>query len=112
MRDIEAADWFVWATIQHLQAISRQLEIINFELYHFEDSFRLHLSQMQQHVRRTRNRWAEGPVRAALVERACTMSRISRTLERALARIDEQAQTMMRLSEETQAEAPSLPTHQ
>ena len=109
IRDLEVADWFAWAAIQRLREISRELAITNFELNYFEDSFRLHMAQMQQHVRRTRQR-REGPVRAALVERARTMSRISRMLERVLVRLDEQAQMILRLSEEAQAEAPFLPT--
>ena len=111
IRDLEVADWFACAAIQRLREISRELAITNYELNYFEDSFRLHMAQMQQHVRRTRQR-TEGPVRAALVERARTMNRISRMLERVLMRLDEQAQSIMRLSEEAQAAAPFLPTPQ
>ena len=111
IRDLEVADWFAWAAIQRLQEISRELAITNFELNYFEDSFRLHMAQMQQHVRRTRQR-REGPVRAALVERARAMSRISRMLERVIQRLSEQAQTIVRLTEEARPEAPFLPTPQ
>ena len=111
IRDLEVADWFACAAIQRLREISRELAITNYELNYFEDSFRLHMAQMQQHVRRTRQR-TEGPVRAALVERARTMNRISRMLERVLMRLDEQAQLIMRLSEEAQAAAPFLSSPQ
>ena len=111
IRDLEIADWFVWASIQRLQQISREIAVINIELNYFEDSFRMQMAQIQQHVRTTRQR-REGPVRAALVERARTMRRISMTLERVLLRLDEQAQMILRLSEEAQTEAPFLPTPQ
>ena len=82
---------------------------MNMELHYFEDSFRMQMAQMQQHVRMTRQR-REGLVRAALVARARTMNGISRTLERVLQKLDEQAKMILRLSEEAQAEAPFLPT--
>ena len=71
----------------------------------------MQMAQIQQHVRMTRQR-REGPVRAALVERARAMSRISRMLERVIQRLSEQAQTIVRLTEEARQEAPFLPEPQ
>ena len=109
IRDLEIADWFVWASIQRLQQISREIAVMTMELNYFEDRFRMQMAQMQQHVRMTRQR-REGLVRAALVARARTMNGISRTLERVLQKLDEQARMISRLSEEAQAEAPFLHT--
>ena len=111
IRDLEIADWFVWASLQRLQQTSREIAVISYELNYFEDSFTMQMAQIQQHVRMTRQR-REGPVRAALVERARAMSRISRMLERVIQRLSEQAQTIVRLTEEARQEAPFLPTPQ
>ena len=111
IRDLEISDWFVWASIQRLQQTSREIAVISYELNYFEDSFTMQMAQIQQHVRTTRQR-REGPVRAALVERARAMSRISRMLERIIQRLSEQAQTILRLTEGAQQEAPFLPTPQ
>ena len=111
IRDIEIADWFIWASMQRMQQASRELAIHSYELNHFEDSFTMQMAQIQQHVRTTRQR-REGPVRAALVERARAMSRISRMLERVIQRLSEQAQTIVRLTEEARQEAPFLPDPQ
>ena len=111
IRDLEIADWFVWASLQRLQQTSREIAVISHELNFFEDSFTMQMAQIQQHVRMTRQR-REGPVRAALVERARAMSRISRMLERVIQRLSEQAQTIVRLTEEARQEAPFLPTPQ
>ena len=82
-----------------MQQASRELAIYSQEINYFEDSFSLQLAQIQQHVRTTRQR-REGPIRAALVERAQTMLRISRMLDRAIQRLGEQAQSLERMSEE------------
>ena len=111
IRDLEIADWFVWASLQRLQQTSREIAVISHELNYFEDSFTMQMAQIQQHVRMTRQR-REGPVRAALVERARAMSRISRMLERVIQRLSEQAQMIVRLIEEARQDAPFLPTPQ
>ena len=111
LRDLEIADWLVWASVQRLLQISREIAVISYELNHFEDSFTMQLVQIQQHVRTTRRR-REGPVRAALVERARAMSRLSRTLERVTLKLRQQAQMIARIAEEAWQEAPFLPETQ
>ena len=49
-RDIEIADWFIWASIQRIQQASREMAIHSHELNYFEDSFALQLAQLQQHA--------------------------------------------------------------
>ena len=88
-----------------MQQASRELAIHSYELNYFEDSFTLQLAQIQQHVRTTRQR-REGPIRAALVERAQTMLRISRMLDRAIQRLGEQAQSLDRMTEDALQLAP------
>ena len=111
IRDLEIADWFVWASLQRLQQTSREIAVISHELNFFEDSFTMQMAQIQQHVRMTRQR-REGPVRAALVERAQAMSRIRRMLDRVIQRLGEQAQMIVRLTEEARQGAPFLPEPQ
>ena len=53
IRDIEIADWFIWAASQRIQQASREMAIHSYELNYFEDSFALQLAQLQQHVRTT-----------------------------------------------------------
>ena len=61
-RDIEIADWFIWAAIQRIQQASREMAIHSYELNYFEDSFAMQLAQLQQHVRTTpMRRRREGP---------------------------------------------------
>ena len=111
LRDLEIADWLVWASVQRLLQISREIAVISYELNHFEDSFTMQMAQIQQHVRTTRQR-REGPVREALVERARAMSRLSRTLERVTLKLSQQAQMIARIAEEAWQEAPFLPEMQ
>ena len=94
-----------------MQQASRELAIHSYELNYFEDSFTLQLAQIQQHVRTTRQR-REGPIRAALVERAQTMLRISRMLDRTIQRLGEQAQSLNRMTEEARQLAPFQPEPQ
>ena len=87
-RDIEIADWYIWAARQRIQQASREMAIHRRELINFEDSFAMQLAQLQQHVRTTpMRRRSDGPVHAALVERAQTMLGISRMLDRAIQRL-------------------------
>ena len=100
MRDLEIADWFIWAAGQRMQQASREMAIHSYELNYFEDSFALQLAQLQQHVRTTPTRRRhEGPVHAALVERTQIMLLISRMLDRAARRLGEQAQSLDQMAE-------------
>ena len=99
MRDIEIADWFIWAARQRIQQASREMAIHSYELNYFEDSFALQLAQLQQHARTTQTmRQHEGHVHAALVERTQTMLMISRMLDRAVRRLGDQAQCLEQMA--------------
>ena len=99
MRDLQIADWYIWAASHRLQQASRELAIHSHELNYFEDSFALQLALLQQHARSMPTmRQQEGPVHAALVERAQTMIRISRMLSRAVRRLSDQAQGLEQMT--------------
>ena len=100
-RDIGTADWFIWTAIQRIQQASRELAILSYEMSYFEDSFAMQLAQLQQHARTPpRRRSSEGPTHAVLVERAQTMIRISRMLDRAIYRLGEQSRSLERMTDE------------
>ena len=104
-RDLHVADWYIWAASQRLQQACWELTHYSYELNYFEDSFALQLALMQQHTRgRTTARNTDGSVHAALVDRAQTMTRISRLLSRAARRLSDQAQGLDQLITEAYRE--------
>ena len=99
MRDIEIADWFIWAARQRMQQASREMAIHSYELNYFEDSFALQLAQLQQHARTTQpTQQQEGPDLAALIERTQTMLMLSRMIDRAARMLGDQAQYLEQMA--------------
>ena len=98
--DIATADWFILAASHRLQQTSSELAFHSYAISQFEDSFALQLAMLQQHVRSTSmRRRREAPDHAALVDRIHIMLTISRVLDRASRRLEEQAREMDQLAE-------------
>ena len=99
VRDIEIADWYIWAARRRIQQASREMAIHRRELTYFEDSFALQLAQLQQHARTTQpTQQHEGPVHAAIVERTQAMLMLSRMLDRAVRALGDQAQRLEQMA--------------
>ena len=98
-RDIEIADWYIWAARQRLQQASRDLTLHRRELVNFEDSFALQLAQLQQHSRTTQPpQLQEGAEHAALAERTQTMRMLSAMIASAARALEDQAQKLERMA--------------
>ena len=92
-RDIEVADWYVWAARRRIQQASREMDLHRRELLNFEDSFALQLAQLQQHVRRLQQeRQAGGHDHAAFIDRIRNMLMLSQMIDRAASLLGELAQ--------------------
>ena len=92
-RDIEIADWYIWAARQRIQQASREIVIHRRELANFEDSFALQLAQVQQHARAMQQNQTQGePDLAAMAERTHTMLMLSEMLTRTSRVLGAQAQ--------------------
>ena len=92
-RDIEVADWYVWAARRRIQQASREMDQHRRELLNFEDSFALQLAQLQQHARRLQlGRQEEGPDPAAFIDRIRNMLMLSQMIDRAARLLGELAQ--------------------
>ena len=92
-RDMEVADWYIWAARRRIQQASREMDQHRRELLNFEDSFALQLAQMQQHVRRLQQERLEGgPDHAAVVDRVRSMLMLSQMIARASRTLGDLAQ--------------------
>ena len=92
-RDLEVADWYIWAARRRIQQASREMDQHRRELLNFEDSFALQLAQMQQHARHLQQeRPAGGPDHAAFVDRIRSMLMLSQMIDRAARLLGELAQ--------------------
>ena len=99
MRDIEIADWYIWAARRRIQQASREMAIHRRELINFEDSFALQLAQLQQHARTTQpTQQQEGPDLAAIIERTQTMLMLSKMIDRAARKLGDQAQSLEQMA--------------
>ena len=99
VRDIEIADWYIWAARRRIQQASREMAIHRRELINFEDSFALQLAQLQQHSRTTQPpQLQEGAEHAALAERTQTMRMLSAMIASAARALEDQAQKLERMA--------------
>ena len=98
-RDIEVADWYIWAARQRIQQASREMAIHRRELTNFEDSFAMQLAQLQQHVRTMQQTQVQGePDLAAMAERTQTMLMLSDMLARTARVLGSQAQHLEQMA--------------
>ena len=98
-RDIEIADWYIWAARRRIQQASREMAIHRREITNFEDSFALQLAQLQQHARTTQpTQQQEGPDLAAIIERTQTMLLLSEMIARAVRMLGDQAQNLEQMA--------------
>ena len=99
-RDLEVADWYIWAARRRIQQAGREMDLHRRELLNFEDSFALQLAQLQQHVRRLQQEEpAEGPALAAIVDRVRSMLMLCQVLNRAAQLLGNMAQMTAQMAQ-------------